>query len=154
LSAFDDSLERFEGLRRFIPAKAKADEVARRGQAKAEEEKIKFEQIDLLAPSGPQKRVFRAEEAFAEPWATSGVAGGIFFPQVTPGLTQSELIKVSAKEAILQLVPQAIEGWDKAAIGQTLHLLGRLVEQVPCYRLRLSPQVEQLPGVIAGGMDK
>jgi hypothetical protein len=158
LSAFDDSLERFEGLRRFIPAKAKAlrqaEPQAPYGQDAAEEEKIRFEQMDLLAPCGPQMRVFRAEEAFAEPWATSGVAGGIFFPQVTPGLTQSELIQVSAKEAILQLVPQAIEGWDKAAIGQTLHLLGRLVEQVPCYRLRLSPQVEQLPGVIAGGMDK
>jgi hypothetical protein len=109
--------------------------------------------MDLLAPSGPQKRVFRAEEAFAEPWANSGVAGGIFFPQVTPGLTQSELIEVSPTKAVLQLMPQAIEGWDKAAIGQTLHLLGQLVEQVPCYRLRLSPQVEQLPDLIAGGMD-
>jgi hypothetical protein len=137
LSAFDDSLARFEGLRRFIP-----------------EAKAKAEQIDLLAPTGPQKRVFRAEEAFTEPWATSGVAGGLFFPQVTPGLVQSELVEVSPKEAVLQLMPQAIEGWDKAAIGQTLHLLGKLVEQAPCYQLRLSPQVEQLPALIAGVMDK
>ncbi|MCL4295322.1 MAG: hypothetical protein KJ077_06325 [Anaerolineae bacterium] len=138
LSAFDDSLARFEGLRRFIPVEAEA--------------KAEAEVIDLLAPAGPQKRVFRAEEAFAEPWAASGVAGGIFFPQVIPGLGQSELVEVSPKEAVLQLMPQAIEGWDKAAIGQTLYLLGKLVEQAPCYQLRLSPRVEQLPALIARGM--
>jgi len=146
LSAFDDSLARFEGLRKFI-----LDEAEVEGQAKAE---AKAKQIDLLAPTGPQKRVFRAEEAFVEPWVLSGMAGGIFFPQVAPGLAQSELEEVAPKEAILQLVPQAIEGWDKAAIGQTLQLLGKLVEQVPCYRLKLSPQVEQLPGLIAAGMKK
>lgn len=140
LSAFDDSLARFEELRRFIPPEA--------------ESKAKAEQIDLLASTGPQKRVFRVEEAFAEPWAASGAAGGIFFPQVIPGLVRSELVEVSPKEAVLQLMPQAIEGWDKAAIGQTLHLLGKLVEQAPCYQLRLSPQVEQLPALIARGMDK
>lgn len=139
LSAFDDSLARFEGLRRFI------------GEAEVEAREKK---IDLLAPVGPQKRVFRAEEAFVQPWAMSGPAGGIFFPQVTPGLSQSELVRVSPKEALLQLMPQAIEGWDKAVVGQTLHLLGRLVEQASCYQLRLSPHVEQLPGLIAQGMDK
>lgn len=139
LSAFDDSLARFEGLRRFIPMKAEA-------------ESKKIATIDLLAPSGPQKRVFRVEEAFAEPWAAAGVAGGIFFPQVMPGSVQSELIEISPKQAVLQLIPQAIEGWDKAAIGQTLHLLGKLVERTPCYYLRLSPQVEQLPALIVGGM--
>jgi hypothetical protein len=143
LSAFDDSLARFAELRRFILAEAESTLKGANAQT---------EGIDLLAPTEPQKRVFRAEEAFAEPWATTGVAGGIFFPQVIPGLGQSELVEVSPKEAVLQLMPQAIEGWDKAAIGQTLHLLGKLVEQAPCYQLRLSPHVEQLPALIAGGM--
>lgn len=147
LSAFDDSLARFEGLRRFIPREAESTLKGAGAQAEAE-------QIDLLAPAGPQKRVFRAEEAFAEPWGTAGVAGGIFFPQVIGGSVQSKLVEVSPKEAMLQLMPQAIEGWDKAAIGQTLHLLGKLVEQVPCYQLRLSPQVDQLPALIAKGMDQ
>jgi hypothetical protein len=137
LSAFDDSLGRFESLKRFIPMETTAEA-----------------KIDLLAPTGPQKRVFRAEEAFSEPWAQDGVAGGIFFPQVVPGLAQSELAAVSPKEAILQLVPQAIEGWDKAAVGQTLLLLGKLVERVPCYQLKLSPQMDQLPVLIARGMDE
>lgn len=136
LSAFDDSLARFESLKRFIPAAPPP----------------KPDPLDLMAPTGPEKRVFRAEDAFDTPWAWSGLAGGVFFPQVVPGLTHSELVEVAPKEALLQLMPQAIEGWDKESIGQNLQLLGRLVEQVPCYALRLSPQVDRLPGVIDDGM--
>lgn len=127
LSAFDDSLARFEQLQKLIPAEVES------------------------SPDRP-KRVFKAQEVFADPWASAGVAGGVFFPQVVPGLAQSELVKVNPKEAVLQLMPQAIEGWDKAAIAQNLQLLGRLVEQVPCYTLKLSPQVEQLPALIAGAI--
>lgn len=140
LSAFDDSLARFESLRRFIPSQAEA--------------KVEVHQpVDLLAPAGPPKRVFRVEEAFAEPWANKGIAGAVFFPQVTPGLSQTELVKVEPKEALLTLMPQGVEGWDKAVIGQTMHVLTQLVQQVPCYRLRLSPQVEQLPQVIGQGLE-
>ena len=134
LSAFDDSLARFDALKQFIPT----DPVP--------------ETLDLLAPSGRQKRVFRAEEAFAEPWASTGPAGGVFFPQVVPGLEQSELVPVPSTKAALELVPQAIEGWDKATVPQSLHLVRTLVEQAPCYILRLSPQVEQLPEVISQGV--
>jgi hypothetical protein len=137
LSAFDDSLARFEPLRRFIPTQAEPEPT----------------RLNLLAPAGPQKRVFRAEEAFATPWASAAVAGGVFFPQVVPGLEQSELATVAPTEALLQLMPQGIEGWDKAVIGVNLALLRQLVEQVPCYTLRLSPHVEQLPGLIVEGMN-
>jgi hypothetical protein len=136
LSAFDDSLAMVKSLNRFIPTEPTP------------------EPLDLLAPAGPPKRVFRAEEAFMNPWAQSGVVGGIFLPQVTPGLTHSELVEVSPKEAILQLIPQAVEGWDKTAIGRTMQLLGKLVQQAPCYALRLSPRVEALPGVIEEGIFK
>ncbi len=136
LSAFDDSLARFERLRRFIPADAPETPT-----------------LNLLTPNRALKRVFGVEEAFEPPcWATSGLPGGIFFPQVVPGLPVSALEEVTPKEALLELVPQAIDGWDRTAIGQTLHLLGKLVEQVPCYRLKLSPQVAQLPDLIAAGM--
>jgi hypothetical protein len=134
LSAFDDSLARFERLKKFIPTEPEP------------------EPINLLTPIGAKKRVFRAEEAFERPWASAAVAGGIFFPQIVSGLEQSELAALPPKEALLQLLPQAIEGWDKAAIGQNLRLLRQLVEQTPGYILKLSPQVEQLPGLIAGGM--
>jgi len=140
LSAFDDSLARFERLKRFIPAEVEA------------RTETTSTQIDLLAPGGPPKRVFRVEEAFEQPWATSGVAGGVFFPQVTPGLERSELIEVAPTQAVLQLMPQAIEGWDKAAIAQNMQLLSKLVAQAPCYILRLSPYVEQLPELIMSGL--
>jgi hypothetical protein len=132
LSAFDDSLARFERLHRFIPPTS---------------------EINLLAHDGPQKRVFRAEEAFDDPWATLGFPGGLFFPQVTPGLSLSKLEEIPPKEALLELVPQAIEGWDRTAIEPTLHLLGKLTEQIPCYRLKLSPYLAQLPILIAAGMN-
>jgi hypothetical protein len=137
LSLFDDSLARFDRLKRFIPA------------VKAED---RPEVIDLFASGGSQKRVFRAEDAFDRVWAEEGMVGGLFFPQVTPGLAQSELIEVTGKEALLALLPQAVEGWDKSVIGQTMHLLAKLVEQAPCYQLKLSPYVEQLPSLIAGGI--
>ncbi len=128
LSAFDDSLARFEPLRRFIPA-------------------------DAAAGAAPRpKRVFSAEAAFAQPWADSGLAGGIFFPQVVPGLKRSELVSLTAAEGVLQLLPQAVEGWDRAAIGHHLSLLTRLAESAPCYRLLLSPRVGELPELILQGM--
>ncbi len=129
LSAFDDSLALFKSLHRFIP-----DNVANL--------------LPTGAASAGPKRVFGPDEVFEAPWATSGVAGGIFFPQVTAGLNESELVAMPPTEALLKLMPQAIEGWDKSAIGQSLALLGRLVEQVPAYLLRLSPHVEQLPALI------
>jgi hypothetical protein len=128
LSAFDDSLTRFERLKNLIPDHPASGE------------------------GPPAKRVFRAEELFSEPWATSGVAAGIFFPQVKPALKRSRLIPVRPKEAVLKLMPQAVEGWDKVLIAPTLKILNVLVNQAPCYDLELSPHVEQLPDLIAGAM--
>ena len=129
LSAFDDSLARFEHLTRFIPA------------------------ASTSALSRSEKRLFRAEEAFSEPWVTAGVAGGVFFPQVVAGLKHSELVQISSKAALLQLMPQGIEGWDKHTIAPTLQLLGQLTKQAPCYLLRLSPRVKELPALIASGLE-
>jgi hypothetical protein len=134
LSAFDDSLARFDHLKRFIPPGARPDEEG------------------IMPPPDNQKRVFQAEAAFADPWASSAPAGAVFFPQVVPGLGRSELIKLSPKEALLTLMPQAIEGWDKPFVGPNLALLNRLIGQVPCYTLRLAPHVVQLPDVIAAGL--
>lgn len=128
LSAFDDSLARFERLKQLI--------------------------LDQSPPAegSPAKRVFRAEDIFPEPWATSGLAAGIFFPQVKPALAQSRLVPLKPKEALLKLMPLAVEGWDKELIAPTLKLLNALVNQAPCYELELSPQVAELPALIAGGM--
>lgn len=124
LSAFDDTLAWFDRLKRFIPREA--------------------------APG--QKRVFRAEEAFDAPWALTGPALAVFFPQVTPGLSRSELVEVAPKDALLALMPQGVEGWDREMVGPTMQVLNRLVEQARCYRLRLSPHVHRLPGLIAAAL--
>ncbi len=138
LSAYDDSLARFEHLKRFIPPLAA--EVA--GSSSS----------GFNMPLLPQKRVFRAEEAFPDPWTTMGKAGGLFFPRVVAGLKHSRLVDLPPKQALLELMPQAIESWDREAIAQTLQLLSRLVEQVPSFILELGPDVEQLPELIEGGM--
>jgi hypothetical protein len=67
-------------------------------------------------------------------------------------LAKSELVRLSPKEAFLRLMPQAVEGWDKAMVSHSLHLLNRLVLQVPGYSLKLSPDVAQLPHLIQEGM--
>jgi hypothetical protein len=122
LSAFDDSLARFPALQ------------------------------SLIVGHSDSKRMFRAEEMFDLPWADSGMAGGIFFSRVVPGLDRSDLTRLTPTAAMLQLIPQAVEGWDKASIQEHMQLLGVLVEQVPCYNLRLAPAVMQLPTLLANGM--
>lgn len=125
LSAFDDSLARFDRLAGLIPP----------GNAARE------------------KRVFDAAAIFGRNvWAEAALAGGVFFPEIVPGLAGSELLPVGPTEAVLQLLPQAIEGWDKTAIARHLYLLSRLTAQAACYRLRLAPDVAALPALIAGGM--
>jgi hypothetical protein len=78
----------------------------------------------------------------------------VFFPEVTPGLGESELLQLSPKEAFLRLMPQAVEGWDKEMVSHSLSLLNQLVLQLPCYSLKLSPDVAQLPQLIRKGMEK
>ena len=100
-----------------------------------------------------QKRTFRAEDCFLAPWVSNGPAAGVFFPKVVPELEHSKLVKVSSMEAVLQLMPQGIEGWDKEAIGLSLQLLSKLTAQVPCYHLKLCPNVAELPRLIEQGLE-
>lgn len=136
LSAFDDSLARFEKLKPFIPANAPPQLAA----------------TDTNNLAARQKRVFRAEEAFTDPWATVAEAGGLFFPKIVPRLSHSRLVPYPAKTALLDLIPQAIESWDKQVIGETFALLKNLVQQAPCYILELAPDVENLPVLIESGL--
>lgn len=126
LSAFADSLARFESLKPLTTIQPQ--------------------------PTNREKHVFRAETVFAAPWAEAGPVGAVFLPQVVPGLTASRLVRLTPAAALLGLMPQAIDGWDRPLIAPTLQLLHRLVEQAPCYTLELSPQVAQLPVLLAQGL--
>jgi len=132
LSAFDDSLARFEVLQGFIPPSPA--------------------EASGTPPPPDQKRIFRAEAAFPEPWATTGEAGGLFFPNVVPGLSQSRLLPLSPAQALLQTMPQLIERWDQESMAQALHLARQLVEQVPSYILELAPDMDTLPPLIGQGL--
>ncbi len=125
LSAFDDSLARFEALKKFIPQNAGSEP--------------------------REKRIFRAEEAFPAPWAVSGPVAAVYFPRLSPGLAHSRLVSVPPRIAMLELLPQTIDRWDRETIPQALALLEQLVEQARCWVLKLAPQVDDLPDLLAEG---
>lgn len=125
LSAFDDSLAHFPELAPIL-----ADSAGRRGHSR-------------------QKRAFPAEQVYPGVWTQSAVPAALCFPAITPGLTESALMPISAQEALLALIPQSIEGWDRAFIAPHLAMLGRLAETTPAFRLHLAPVSSQLPQLLA-----
>jgi hypothetical protein len=122
LAAYDDTLARFPALRRFMGA----------------------------AGDPPAKRAFPADAAFADVWQRQAIAGVLLFPKVTAGLTTSRVEPLSPRDALLALVPNSIERWDRPFIAPHLAMLQTLVQQTPAYRLLLAPDVPALPNLIAG----
>lgn len=121
LAAYDDTLARFPALHRFMG-------------------KI---------GDPPAKRAFPAGVAFADVWQRRARPGVLLFPQVTPGLATSYAEPLSPRDALLALVPNSIERWDKLYIAPHLAMLQALVQQCPAYRLLLAPDVPALPGLIS-----
>lgn len=121
LAAYDDTLARFPALHRFLGA----------------------------AGDPPAKRAFPADAAFADVWQRQARASTLLFPKVTPGLTASRAAPLSPRDALLALVPNSIERWDKPFIAPHLAILQALVQQAPAYRLLLAPDVPALPDLIA-----
>lgn len=121
LAAYDDTLARFPALVRFMGAAG-----------------------DSLA-----KRAFPAHAAFADVWQRRARAQVLLFPTVTPGLEASRAEPLSPRDALLALVPNSIERWDKPFIAPHLAMLQALVQQAPAYRLLLAPDVPALPDLIA-----
>lgn len=122
LAAYDDTVARFATLRRF------------QGEPGA-----------LAA-----KRAFAAHEAYGDAiWQQQARASLLLFPQIEPGLAVSRTEPLGGPEALLALLPNSIERWDRDYISPHLAILQALVSQVPAYRLRLAPDVPALPGLIA-----
>jgi hypothetical protein len=121
LAAHDDTLARFAALQRF--------------------------QGDPGAPAA--KRVFAAHEAFGGAiWQQQARVRLLLFPQIEPGLAASRAEPLAAPEALLALLPNSIERWDRDYISPYLAILRILVRQAPAYRLRLAPDVRALPGLV------
>lgn len=96
------------------------------------------------------KRMFAAEQVYPNVWTGSARPAAICFPEVIPGLAASYLEPVSGRQALVTIIPQSIENWDRPLVGQHLDVLGRLVEVAPAYRLCLAPDVAALPGLLGG----
>lgn len=122
LAAYDDTLARFPSLHRF------------RG----------------TSPDLGSKRSFAAHEAYDDVWKLEAPARLLLFPQVTPGLQASQAERLPARDALLALLPNSIERWDRDLIARHLAVLQALVQQAPAYRLLLAPDVESIPRVVAG----
>lgn len=120
LAAFDDTLARFPVLHPFMGA----------------------------AGDPPAKRAFPADAAFADVWQRQARAQALIFPKITPGLKASQVEPLSARDALLALLPNSIERWDRDYIAFHLAILQALVHQAPAYRLLLAPDVPALPDLI------
>lgn len=125
LAAYDDSLAHFATLRRF------------QGE-----------------PGSPAaKRVFAAHEAYGDAvWQQKAQASLLLFPQIEPGLAASRMEPLNGPQALLALLPNSIERWDRDTISPHLAILQALVRQVPAYRLRLAFDTSALPSMIANSL--
>jgi len=121
VAAYDDTLARFPTLRRFM------------GEPTDEH----------------RKRAFPAQDAYEDVWQPEAEARVLLFPRVTPGIDSSRVEPIEAPEALVALVPNSIERWDREYIAPHLALLQALVHQAPAYRLLLAPDIPTLPDLIA-----
>ncbi len=119
LAAYDDTLARFPSLHRHVGD-----------------------------PADGRKRAIPAQNAYGDVWQTKAEARVLLFPRVTPGLESSRVEPMDAPEALLALVPNSIERWDRDYIAPHLALLQALVQQAPAYRLLLAPDIPALPDLI------
>lgn len=119
LAAYDDTLARFPSLHRYAGN-----------------------------PADGRKRAIPAQDAYGDVWQAKAEARVLLFPRVAPGLESSRVEPMEAPEALLALVPNSIERWDRPYIAPHLALLQALVQQAPAYRLLLAPDIPALPKLI------
>ena len=86
-------------------------------------------------------------------WAEQAQACALVFPQIEARAAHA-LERLAPPEALRLILPHAIEQWDKPMIAGHLALLNQLVQAVPAYRLRLAPDTDSLPGVLAGALNR
>lgn len=110
----------------------------------------RFAELGNLAPAGAlrEKTIFAAEAVYPDVWADAAPAGAVVFPQIE-ARPDHQLERLPPAEALRQLLPQAIEQWDREMIPAHLRLLNQLVQSAPAYRLRLGPDISTLATLLA-----
>ncbi|MBL8045711.1 MAG: hypothetical protein JNL09_04175, partial [Anaerolineales bacterium] len=101
-----------------------------------------------LAGEGRAKITAAAESLWPNVWQASAPAAAIFFPQIE-ARAEHAVEPLRPPDALKQLLPHAIEQWDKALMPAHLALLTEFAKSVPAYRLRLGPKIEELPELLA-----
>jgi hypothetical protein len=97
--------------------------------------------------AGRQKLTIPAEQIWPEVWCAQAAIGAILFPQIK-GEGAHESRPLAPIEALQQLLPHAVEQWDKVMMPQHLAVLRQLVEMAPAYQLLLGPDVLTIPATI------
>ncbi len=104
---------------------------------------------NLAANAEPNKKIILpAEQVWPDVWLDRAPAAAIFFPQIE-SRTDHAVEPLSQPEALRLILPHAIEQWDKAMIPAHLALLKQLIQAAPTYRLRLGPDTNTIPAIIA-----
>jgi hypothetical protein len=109
----------------------------------------RFPELARLAsnPATREKTLFSAEVIYPGVWLEAAPPGALLFPRIEPR-TEHALERMAPVDALRQILPHAIEQWDRAAIPDHLALLNQLIQRTPAYTLRLAPTLETLPDVI------
>ncbi len=113
----------------------------------------RFPELASLAPApgSRQKTLFAAEAVYPDVWLENAPPGALLFPRIERR-AEHALERLAPPDALRQILPHAIEQWDRAAIPPHLALLNQLVQSTPAYRLRLAPHTDSLPDLIASAL--
>ncbi|MGB1250822.1 MAG: hypothetical protein ACPG8W_09440 [Candidatus Promineifilaceae bacterium] len=94
--------------------------------------------------SGRQKLLISAEDVFPNVWLNQAPIAAICFPQIEQR-NDHALTPIGGASALRQLLPHAVEQWDRTLIPAHLRILRQLIESAPAYTLHLGPDVLTIP---------
>jgi hypothetical protein len=97
---------------------------------------------------GRPKLSIPAESVWPSVWGARAPVGAILFPRIA-GEGRHRLEPISTIDTLRQLLPHAVEQWDKAMMPAHLAVLRQLVEAAPGYVLHLGPDVLAIPEALA-----
>ena len=97
--------------------------------------------------AGRQKLMVPAESIWPDIWCSQAPIRAIFFPQIEGG--EHKLRPLNKLETLQQLLPHAVEPWDKAMVPSHLAVLKELAEHAEAFHLHLGPDVSAIPNLIA-----
>ncbi len=113
----------------------------------------RFEATASLSRSMPEtgdrkKLTLAAESIWPDVWIERAPARAIFFLQIESRANHAVELS-DPPEALRRLLPHAVEQWDREMIPEHLRVLRLLVESTPAFVLRLGPDVNVIPALLA-----